>query len=63
MATTKVTYELPPTLPQGWKKQVAKALDIHRNTVRNALVQGETHPLYAKIMETAKNKYGKPINQ
>lgn len=61
MQITKITYELPAILPHGWKSEVAKTLGIHRHTVRNAVNQGETHPMYSKIMAVLKNKYGTPI--
>ena len=60
--TIILNLELPPTLPHGWKKQVAIALGIHKNTVTNALQAGKGDT-YERIMTTAKAKYGKPINQ
>jgi DNA-binding transcriptional regulator YhcF (GntR family) len=56
--TIKTEYELPSVLPFGWITSVAKTLGIHRNTVRNAIKEGESHPLYKTIMETAKQKFG-----
>jgi len=61
MANTIIlNLELPPTLPHGWKKQVAEALGIHKNTVTNALRDGKGDT-YERIMKAAKEKYGKPI--
>ena len=61
MQATKITYELPKILPHGWKSAVAKILGIHRNTVANAIERGEEDPMYVKIMNVARQKYGKPI--
>lgn len=61
MQTTKIKYEIPQFLPFGWMSAVAKILGIHRHTVRNAIKEGETHPMYSKIMAVLKNKYGTPI--
>lgn len=61
MATEIIKLELPPTLPHGWIKEVAKTLKIHRNTVTNALSAGKGDN-YERIMKCAKEKYGKPIN-
>jgi len=61
MANTIIlNLELPSNLPHGWKKEVAKALQIHKNTVTNVLKKGKG-PTYERIMTTAKAKYGKPI--
>lgn len=62
MATEIINLELPPTLPHGWKKGVAKTLRISRNTVTNALNSGNGDT-YERIMKCAKEKYGKPVNQ
>lgn len=61
MKTTKINLELPPTLPHGWKTKVAETLTIHPNTVKEALKRGGEDPTYLRIMQTAKNMYGKPI--
>ena len=59
--TIILKIELPLLLPHGWKKDVAKMLGIHINTVTNALKEGKG-VTYDRIMQAAKNKYGKPIN-
>lgn len=61
MNATKITYELPKVLPHGWKREVARLLGKHRNTVTNALRKGKTHPddpLYKMILKVATEKYG-----
>ncbi len=60
MATIKVEYQLPTVMPHGWKMGVAKALGVHRNTVKNNLNEGKGD-MYDRIMQCAKEKYGKPI--
>jgi len=61
MGNTKIlNLELPPNLPHGWKTEVARILQIHKNTVTNALRDGKGEQ-YERIMTTAKAKYGKPI--
>lgn len=62
MGTQIIETEMPLVLPHGWKSEVAKLLDIHPNTVTNALRDG-SGDTYERIMKTAKEKYGKPINQ
>jgi hypothetical protein len=62
MDTKIINLELPQVLPHGWKKGVASVLGIHVNTVTNALRDGKGDT-YERIMKTAKEKYGKPINQ
>ena len=63
MANTIIlNLELPPTLPHGWKGKVATALHVHKNTVTNALKAGNG-TTYDRIMQTAKNMYGKPVKQ
>lgn len=54
--------QLPPILPHGWKKKVAEVLGIHYNTVTNALREG-TGETYNRIIKTATEKYGTPINK
>jgi len=61
MKTKTLHLELPPVLPHGWKTEVSTLLNIHPNTVTNALKAGEGDT-YERIMKTAKEKYGKPIN-
>jgi hypothetical protein len=61
MQATKITYELPKILPQGWKTAVAGILGIHRNTLTKAIKRGGEDPMYVKIMNVARQKYGKPI--
>ena len=48
---------LPAFLPHGWKKEVAKTIGIHPNTVKNALKAGKGI-YYDKIVKTAAEKYG-----
>ena len=60
---TKIELEMPNVLPHGWKTKVAETLDIHPNTVKEALKRGVGDPTYDRIMQCAKEKYGKPINQ
>lgn len=62
MTTEIIKNEMPPILPHGWKTEVAKLLGIHVNTVTNALRDG-SGDTYDRIMKTAKEKYGKPVNQ
>ena len=62
MQTTKIKYELPQFLPFGWMTAVATTLGIHRHTVRNAIRQGDTHPMYRKIIAVIRNTYGVPTN-
>lgn len=58
MKTRKIEQpQLPPFLPHGWKKEVARALGVHPNTIRNALSAGKG-PTYEKIVKTAAIKYG-----
>ena len=62
MANTIILkLELPPTLPHGWKGDVAETLSVHKNTITNALKAGKGET-YERIMKCAKEKYGKPIN-
>lgn len=61
MANTIIlNLELPANLKHGWKKEVAGVLNIHQNTVTNALKAGNGET-YNRIMQTAKNMYGKPV--
>lgn len=60
MQVKKVELIMPPVLPHGWKKEVAKTLGIHTNTITNNLNAG-SGIMYDKIMRCAKEKYGKPI--
>lgn len=58
METKKIVPpELPPILPHGWKKEIAKILGIHQNTVSRALRSGKGIT-YMKIIKTAASKYG-----
>ena len=50
--------ELPTFLPHGWKKEVAEALDVRPNTIKNALQSGRG-ATYNRIVKTATEKYGK----
>ena len=61
MDTKIIKTELPTVLPHGWKTEVATTLNIHPNTVTNALNAGNGEQ-YERIMKCAKEKYGKPIN-
>ncbi len=49
--------KLPPFLPHGWKKEVAKVLGIHPNTVMRNLKRGKGD-VYEKIVLAAAAKYG-----
>jgi plasmid maintenance system antidote protein VapI len=49
---------LPPFLPHGWKKEVAKVLGIHPNTVTRNLKLGKGD-VYNRIVLAAAAKYGK----
>jgi plasmid maintenance system antidote protein VapI len=49
--------QLPDFLPHGWKKEVAKALGVHPNTIKNNL-QAKKGILYDRIVKTATEKYG-----
>lgn len=63
--TVKVEPANPALFPHGWKTEVASILDIHPNTVKNALNRGLRNPkdeTYLQIMKCAQEKYGKPIN-
>lgn len=51
------TPELPQFLPHGWKKEVAKAIGVHPNTVMRNLKAGKGL-VYDKIVRTAAMKYG-----
>lgn len=53
--TTK--HVMPEFLPQGWKKEVAKSLGVHRNTVGNAL-RARSGYMYDRVRECAIKKYG-----
>ena len=52
---------LPDFLPHGWKAEVARALGIHRNSVRNAIEAGRGE-LYERIKQVAIQKWGKGEN-
>ena len=49
--------KLPTFLPHGWKKEVAKVLGIHPNTVMRNLKLGKGN-VYNKIVRAAAAKYG-----
>lgn len=55
--TLKLEQSMPVVLPQGWKKEVARSLGVHRNTVRNALNSGKGI-MYNRVMKCALAKYG-----
>lgn len=59
--TLKLEQAIPLVLPQGWKKEVASTLGVHRNTVSNALRAGSGQN-YDRIIKCALAKYGKIIN-
>jgi hypothetical protein len=54
-------YEMPLSLPFGAKTKIAKRLGVHPNTIYNIRMQGESHPLYGKMMKVLQELYGKPI--
>ena len=56
----RVKKELPEILPQGWKKEVAIRIGIHPNSMCRIL-RAKKGVNYAKVIETAKSLYGKPI--
>lgn len=62
MENEKIYMIMPPVLPHGWKKGVAKTLNIHINTVSKHLKRG-TGSTYDRIMKTAKEKYGIPTKK
>ncbi|MEA5128818.1 MAG: hypothetical protein VB074_11580 [Proteiniphilum sp.] len=49
--------ELPKFLPHGWKKEIAKVLDIHPITVKRSLEKGRGQ-MYDRIVKAAAAKYG-----
>lgn len=49
--------KLPPFLPHGWKKEIAKVLGIHPNTVTRNLKLGKGE-IYFRIVKAAAAKYG-----
>ena len=49
--------KLPTFLPHGWKKEVAKVLGIHPNTVMRNIKRGKGE-VYDKIVRAAAAKYG-----
>lgn len=49
--------KLPTFLPHGWKKEVAKILGIHPNTVMRNIRKGEGE-VYNKIVRAAAARYG-----
>lgn len=49
--------KLPTFLPHGWKKEVAKMLGIHPNTVMRNLKRGKGN-VYNRIVLAAAAKYG-----
>lgn len=53
----KLKHIMPELLPQGWKKEVAKMMGVHRNTVTNALRHG-SGDTYNRVMHCARIKYG-----
>lgn len=52
-----VTPTLPPFLPHGWKKEIAKVLGIHPNTVARNVKRGRGD-VYHRIVLAAAAKYG-----
>lgn len=61
MKTVIKEYEIPLSLPFGAKERLAKVLGVHPNTIYNIRTQGESHPLYGKMMKALKECYGKPV--
>ena len=53
----KIVTKSPTIFPHGWKSKVAQLLNIHPNTVKEALKRGENDPTYIKIMHTATQHY------
>lgn len=51
------TPKLPQFLPHGWKKEVAKAIGVHQNTIHRNLKRGKGE-VYHKIVMAAAAKYG-----
>ncbi len=49
--------ELPIILPHGWKKDVAKILGVHPNTIQRHIKLGKGDT-YRKIVRAAELKYG-----
>ena len=49
--------KLPPFPPHGWKKEVAKAIGVHPNTIHRNLKRGKGD-VYDKIVRAAAAKYG-----
>lgn len=49
---------LPAILPHGWKKEIAKVLGVHQNTITNNLRKG-SGCFYDRIVKAATEKYGK----
>lgn len=49
--------ELPKFLPHGWKKEAAKALGVHPNTIRNAILAGRGE-MFEKVKKVAIEKWG-----
>ncbi len=56
----RIKQVMPMVLPTGWKKEVAKTLGVHRNTVTNAL-RAQEGEMFERIMKCACNKYGKIV--
>lgn len=48
---------LPDFLPNGWKKEVATTLGIHRNTVTNA-IKSKQGDIYEQIKKVAIERWG-----
>ncbi|MFV0313460.1 MAG: hypothetical protein ACK5KN_17690 [Dysgonomonas sp.] len=48
---------LPDFLPHGWKKEVARVLEIHPNTVKNAIRAGKGGT-FERIKKVAIEKWG-----
>jgi len=63
MKTLIKEYEIPLSLPFGAKARLAKVLGVHPNTIYNIRTQGESHPLYGKMMKALKECYGKPVKK
>jgi hypothetical protein len=56
-----INYEVPLSLPFGAKTRLAKVLGVHPNTIYKIRIQGESHPLYGKMIKALKECYGKPV--
>ncbi|MDR0606507.1 MAG: hypothetical protein LBG80_19715 [Bacteroidales bacterium] len=62
MTTVRIKeVELPAFPPVGWKKEVAEKAGVSEKTVYSAIRRGTKGPQSAKVWETYKALYGKPV--